>query len=503
MNGSPLVPTILYIRQSVTRETSESIATQIELCTEAAPRLGAEIIETLVEPPSTSGYRNRGRDRPKFLDLLDRIRNGEARAVMAYRSDRLSRGGGPGWAPMFDAFDAAGWDPDRAVLTPSGWMSEFEIGIRATMDREESKKLSGRMLDTRAREAREGKPRVGGHRPYGYSCSGVDPEACTVPECPHDGTMSIIPSEAAIVGEVADRVLAGESIWSLTKDLDARGVPTLTGAGWVPSVLTMILRKPRIAGLRAHNGTVVAEGAWPAILARDRWERLCLVLDNRQTAGGPRRNNSRSYLLVGYLFCGRCGAKLRSVQKQYGRRDRGSRATRVVTKRAYACRKGPALGGCGALTTVAEPVEDEVKQYVIGKLGDPKYRHQLVQLAQSEDNESTSLADRLADLEAQRDTLLDLYLDKKVAKATYERRYESLTETIEALHRKVFSRQSDLSLQHLPISVEELTALWAERDITFRRQLVDLVLDRVVVHPPPKKGPRFDPDRLEWHPKQR
>jgi site-specific DNA recombinase len=230
-----------------------------------------------------------------------------------------------------------------------------------------------------------------------------------------------------------------------------------------------------------------------------------MALDSRQMAGGRRRSNSRSYLLVGYLFCGRCGAKLRSVQKQYVRRDRASGAARIVTKRAYACRKGPALGGCGSLTTVAEPVEDEVKQYVIGKLGDPKYRQELVQLAQSEDDESSSFADRLADLEAQRDMLLDLYLDKKVAKATYERRYESLTEAIEASHRKVFSRRSDASLRQLPIGVEQLAALWDERedDIIFRRQLVDLVLDRVVVHPPPKKGPRFDPDRLKWHPKQR
>ena len=69
---------------------------------------------------------------------------------MAYKSDRLSRGGGPGWAPLIEAFEQAGCDTDHAVLTPSGWLSEFEIGIRASMDREESKKLSDRMRDVRA-----------------------------------------------------------------------------------------------------------------------------------------------------------------------------------------------------------------------------------------------------------------------------------------------------------------------------------------------------------------
>ncbi len=44
-------------------------------------------------------------------------------------------------------------------------MSEFEIGIRSAMDREESKKTSDRMLAIRAREARAGVPRIAGRHP--------------------------------------------------------------------------------------------------------------------------------------------------------------------------------------------------------------------------------------------------------------------------------------------------------------------------------------------------
>ncbi len=73
---STLTPTVLYIRQSLTRDKSESIPLQIERCTEAAKALGAEIVETLVEPPSTSGFKDRGRGRPRFLDLLELVRSG-------------------------------------------------------------------------------------------------------------------------------------------------------------------------------------------------------------------------------------------------------------------------------------------------------------------------------------------------------------------------------------------------------------------------------------------
>lgn len=41
-------------------DKSESIPLQIERCTETAKALGAEIVETLVEPPSTSGFKDRG-----------------------------------------------------------------------------------------------------------------------------------------------------------------------------------------------------------------------------------------------------------------------------------------------------------------------------------------------------------------------------------------------------------------------------------------------------------
>ncbi len=480
------IPTLLYIRQSVTRDRSESIPTQVERCTEAAAHLGAVIVDTLVEPPSTSGYKDRGRGRPRFLDLLERIRSGEARAVMAYKSDRLSRGGGPGWAPLIEALEDAGCDTDHAVLTPNGWLSEFEIGIRASMDREESKKLSDRMRDVRAREAREGKPRISG-RPYGYSCSGKRPERCEVVGCRHDGTMSLIAHEVAVIREVADRVLLGESLWRVANDLNDRDVSTARGGKWRTNVLTRILTNPRYAGLRAHNGVVVADGSWERVFDRPTWERLCLALESRPTSGN-RRYGARTYPLVGFLFCSRCGGKLRSLQKQGG-------------KRAYSCRKGAGLGGCGSLVTLAEPVEEEVSQYVIGKLCDPKYRKQLVRLAESAIDESESLADQLAEAESQRDRLLDLHLEQKVTKAAYERRYETLTESIDALHRKVFTAPEHSVLRDLPPTVEQLNALWDERGIGFQRQLIDLVIQRVEVLPGRPGRRAFDQGRLVWHPR--
>ena len=481
-----LTPTVLYIRQSVTRDKSESIPLQIERCTDAARHLGAEIVETLVEPPSTSGFKDRGRGRPRFLDLLELVRSGQARAVMAYKSDRLSRGGGPGWAPLIEAFENAGCDTDHAVLTPNGWLSEFEIGIRASMDREESKKLSDRMRDVRAREAKDGKPRVSG-RPYGYSCSGLRPASCEVVGCPHDGTMSLIPAELEVINELVERVLLGESLWRIANDLNARGITSARGGEWRTTQLTRLLTNPRYVGLREHNGVIVADGTWERAIDRSTWDRVQEALKDRPTAG-QRRYGARTYPLVGFLFCSKCGGKLRSLQKQNGRR-------------AYSCRKGAGLGGCGGISTIAEPVEAEVRQYVIGKLCDPTYRKQLVRLAETASDESESLADQLADAEAQRDMLLDVYLEKKVTKAAYERRYAALTDSIEVLGRKAFAAPEQSVLRDLPPTVEQLDGLWDDKGIGFQRQLIDLVIQRVEVLPGQQGRKVFDPNRLVWHPR--
>ena len=201
-----VVRCVIYARQSKTRDGSESISTQIEACKVAAERFGFEVVSVLAEPPSTSGYKNRGKSREKFKLLLAGFVNGDWDMVLAYKTDRLSRGGGPGWAPLLEAIEKANLDLDRAVATPSGFVSEFEIGIRATMDREESKKLSDRMSDLVARKAMQGKPQ-GGRRPFGYQADRV----------------TLDPDESEALREMARRVMRGESYkaiawWLKSKD---------------------------------------------------------------------------------------------------------------------------------------------------------------------------------------------------------------------------------------------------------------------------------------------
>ena len=142
----------------------------------------------------------------------------------------------------------------------------------------------------------------GGPRPYGYRRV--------------DGRLVIDGAEAEILREMAQRVLAGESMRSLCEDLNERGVAPARASHWRGPVLRYVLTTARIAGLVPRAGGAGVEGDWEPILDRVTWERLRSVLAKPKRGARP-----RSYLLTGFLLCGRCGR-----QTLYSKAGNGSRA---------------------------------------------------------------------------------------------------------------------------------------------------------------------------------
>jgi len=449
----------LYARQSITREGSASLDVQVEACREAAARLKLEVVTELVEAPSTSGYSNRGRNRPKFGELLDLIRRGEVDCVVAYKTDRLSRGGGPGWAPLVDAFEEAGRDPDRAVATTDGWVSEFEIGIRSAMDREESKKTSDRMQAVRAREAKEGVPRIGGRRPYGFTRDMSEHVA----------------EEVERIREAADRVLAGESVWSICTDWNKCGVPTVMGKAWTVQTLTTILTSPRIAGFRTHRGQVVGEGQWNRIIDEDRHDALVAALAPRPSK--PRKG--RTYPLVGFLVCGKCGGSMRSLTRENG-------------GRSYACRKGPGMGGCGGIRIQANGLEAYVRDLICGMLADPVTRAAMAELTPA--STPGAMSDALIDLRLRRDRLIDLYTGGDIDRDTFRSRQAKLDDQIHAANVQGANGAAPMST--IPSTFAELLAIWDESGIDFQRGLIEVVLEKLTVRPATSRGRAFDSGRI-------
>ena len=473
---------VIYARQSKTRDGSESIETQKEVCRQAAERFGFEVVAVLAEPPSTSGYKNRGKSRAKFKELLAGFADGSWELVMAYKTDRLSRGGGPGWAPLLEAIEKAQLNVDRAVATPSGFVSEFEIGIRATTDREESKKLSERMTDLCERKAKQGKPQ-GGRRPFGYKKDMV-----TVDE-----------DEAAILRDVAQRVLNGQSYKSIAWWLNEEGYTTSGGKLFYPLTVRNMLLKPRYAGLREHDGKEYP-AVWEPILDADTWERLKMMARMRAERN-PNVPKARRYLLTGLVYCGGCGMPMNGMTK----RDNPSRPIR----RTYQCRvQGDAQKkhGCGGVTRNAEALEHWVGESVLAHLASSS----VLDLLGATGSDRDVIRGLMDDRQKQRDRinkLVDDYATTDILSRDQFERAKSTAEgelaRIQSLLTRYTSSSAILSL--LP-SGKNASEAWMSESEDWKRSLLSGLIERINVMPSVRKPfytlpdgrlARFDPTAIE------
>lgn len=453
---------VLYERQSRTADGSESLSTQRAANLKAAEQYGLEIVAEIIEPPSTSAYRDRGRSRPRFPELLDMIRSGQATVVVAYKTDRLSRGGGPGWAPLFDAAEAAGLDLDRFVLTPAGWMNEFELGIRAVMDREESKKAAGRSADNSRRRAEAGRPAGGGHRPYGYDRSG----------------MEVIEAEAGIIRECVARYLAGDGFRPIARALNDAGVPTVSGKAWREGTVRNMLTHPRITGLRTHRGAVIGDAGWPAIIDRETWEALQARVRASAMVAGP---SPWKYLLTRLAVCGKCGAKLGGFPSWGASR--------------YGCRRGVGKEACGGVTIKAQPVDDRVVEFALERLRSSVLnKHMNARQGGPGDGDLT----RIVQLERRLEELAAALGRGELPMKEWSIARQVVDAELQVLRSRVARRSDQAVIDGFVGEGPDLHALWDDLSLGRRRALLAALIDRIVIHPAKQRGStKVDLERVE------
>ena len=121
----------------------------------------------------------------------------------------------------------------------------------------------------------------------------------------HADTHQPDPQTAPLVKQAYAAVLAGASLGDICRQWNAVGAFTVNGRPWTAETLTKFLRKPRNCGLRAHNGEIVGQGTWPALVDEDTWRAAQTVLEAPQRK--PGRKSVRRHLLTGVARCGRCG----------------------------------------------------------------------------------------------------------------------------------------------------------------------------------------------------
>jgi DNA invertase Pin-like site-specific DNA recombinase len=470
---TPREPTVkpigIYVRLSEVRpgEDAVSLDTQEQDARALAKRKGWKVVE-IYRDSGRSAWAD-GRDRPAFDRMLVDLDAGKLGGIVAWKQDRLGRRVaevaqlldrcrqlGAVVATVTDGLD---------TTTPSGRMAAQVVAAAAELESANTSIRVRRAMQARAERG----DAHGGPRPYGYRREG--------------GTLVVEPTEAAVVRECTSRVLAGENVGTILRDLYRRNVPTSTGKGWTRRSLVNTLTSSRIAGLREHDGREVP-GSWEEIVPRETLEALRVALAPSKV----RRPTPRSYFLSGgLLICSRCGSRMKGRSwAADGRRGRVQ----------YACASTTEHRGCGGVAVAAPPLEDWIASLVIARLSSKAFRARLE--ASATDPGVDDLYRRLGKLDTAADDLASAFGAGEVNRRAYKVATERNATERKAIERELRSRAGAQTtvLSGAPSTEAALLAWWSDATVHQRHALTAAVIDEVRVGPAVRGQKRFDPDRI-------
>jgi len=450
--------------------TAKGVERQLEDCHKLAKQLGWAVAGEFIDNDiSASKYSTK--HRPQYECMLEAIRDGSVDAVMVDNLDRLVR------QPIeFEAFHqtcvAAGMKNVRFVTGDMDLGTEdglFVGRIQAAFAAKESDAKSRRVRRKMDQNAVEGRPHGGSNRPFGFE----------------DDKITHKPAEVAIIRQLVDRFVAGESAHSLTSWLQDHGIPTVRGGPWRTTTLNALLAAPRLAGLREHrDGTIVGKAVWQPIISPKERDQILALMDAKKRSG---RRIPRRYLLSGLLRCGKCDNPLYSQIRE--------------TTRRYVCQSGPDHGGCGRLTVVAAPLEELVADAVLLRLDTPELAAALNGAVRA-DADTAALTDAISEDKEQLEELATTYADKHISLSEWMTARKRIEDRINANERRVRRATSTTRLAAVMGQGRSLRTEWAGLNLDRQRAIVDTVLDHAVIGPGSRGARNLDPERLRliWRP---
>lgn len=300
-----------------------------------------------------------GGPRPAFEQLREEIRAGNVAHLWAVEQSRLERTE-VGWFALAAELDAAGITEVHTNRDGIVRVVDEVAGIKAVIAAGEARRIQRRTKDKLAENAAVGIPPP--TRPYGFRRVVVD----GVSTYEHD------PEEAAVVRDVAEKVLGGWSLTNIARELAKRGVKGGRGGALTSSSIKTMVTTPAVAGLRIHQGQVIGGGNWQPIIDDATWRACCAKLGAARVVNGlngsypvpaPGRRTARRHLLTGFAFCGVCGARIVGTLKPITRD--GSKAP------YYVC--GVKYGGRGCVGILAEQAEGHVLDTLMRQLAKPEF----------------------------------------------------------------------------------------------------------------------------------
>lgn len=452
----------IYARISLDPEGEAlGVARQEQDCRELATRDGLDVVAAFTDNDIGASTRSRKKTRPGYADMLRRARQGEFSVIVAYSNSRLTR------RPLeleelITLYEQHGVRITTVVsgnddlTTADGRMV---ARIKGNVDAAEAERTAERVARKHLESAREGKP-VGGTRPFGWQSGGQVLDA----------------KEAKLIREAATDIIAGIGAYAIARRWNDAGVTTSTGRPWQGQVLARMMKSPRLAGWRIHQGKIAigrdgqpVRGQWEPVLDQATFDAVVSTLSPGDNRSRVPRKNARHYLMTGTLRCGLCGAVMYGNAAKYP---------------AYRC---ASTDHTVAASTVA--VDDLVTRVVLARLADVGLETPKPEFTE---------AHRLAEVE---ESITQLMASWSARELSAEVVFPAVSKLEDERDRLRAERRRIQAAEAVPDMTNVDRTQWDHMDVGARRAVVEALLDAVLVRPSIRGGNRFDPDRVDfvWH----
>ena len=442
----------IYVRISLDpRGKGLGVARQEKACRKRADDLGWSVGKVYTDNDVSAST---GKRRPAYEAMLGDLEAGILDAVIVWDLDRLTR------RPIeIEHFiDLA--DRHQIALASVGGDADLSTDngrlfarIKGAVARAEIERKSARQKAANEQRAEQGLPHIG-RRAYGYSPDGV----------------AIVEDEAANIRGAAARLVAGDTIHAITRDLQRAGARTTAGNPWGTTEVRRMLANPRYAALRAHRGSIIGPGQWPAIIDEDTHHAITAILadPSRRAPGRPQAS-----LLTGIATCGPCG------QPIYATRS-GKRA------RLYYCKTR------SHVTRAADQIDDYVRGHVLSQI--EEHGPTLLARHSTDPARVKKLQSREAELRSRLDGLAQAYaagaIDDLQLRAGSKRaraELDAVTTELTAVQRKpVLARM---------VHAADPTDEWEGLSLDLQRTLVQEITS-VVIQPAGRGARVFRPETI-------
>jgi site-specific DNA recombinase len=382
----------LYCRVSQDRAEEKSVNDQEYIGREWATRVGVTIHEPVLRDVSFQASRFAKRERPDFLKLIPLVERDEIDLVWLWDQNRLARREKitAGFAELCRD-KGVRWVINGRILDPRNSSDWLNIMIMAAIDALYSAKLSEDVKRGVASSARMGRPygwaRFGYRRFYDATNRRLFHDEPDMQS--HNGEPENAP--ARVVREIFECIANGESMRSIARRLQARGIPTSkprknSAKEWKDYLVRSIATNPAYIGVRLFHGKPLEDvvGQWEPLVSTELYEAVQLILSDpsreRKELKG-RRGIAKTLLTHiakcdvcgGWLIANRVGTRLKPGTKLGKPGERQFRGLAAEPGRYYQCKDKKCLG-------ITRHVLDEyVEDRVIAYLADPDIYTRLLQ----------------------------------------------------------------------------------------------------------------------------